>query len=109
MSFMMLQLISPEVKVNSMLKDKTRNWRPARSKTLVTIHSQLFLVELKNEDKTIWQATKSGKFSCAVIYVEIRDKSSEVEWWKLLWFHLTIPKHSFIDWLVVINKLPTQR
>lgn len=53
MSFMMLQVISSEVKVNSMLKDKTRNWRPARSKTLVTIHSQLFLVELKNEDKAL--------------------------------------------------------
>ena len=80
MSFMMLQVISPEVKVNSMLKDKTRNWRPARSKTLVTIHSQLFLVELKNEDKALRQATKFQKFSRAVIYIEIRDKSSEVKW-----------------------------
>ena len=47
-------------------------------------------------------ATKSGKFSC------VRDNSSKVKWWKLLWFHLTISRHSFIGWLVVINKLSTR-
>ena len=53
-------------------------------------------------------ATKSGKFSCATIHVETRDNSSKVKWWKLLWFHLTISRHSFIGWLVVINKLSTR-
>ena len=66
-----LRIVNLKAKVNSVLKDKTWNWRPARSKTLLTIHSQLFLVELKNEDKTIWQATKSGKFSYAATYAEI--------------------------------------
>ena len=90
------------------LKDKTWNWRLARFDALVTSQSQPFLVELKDEDKAHLQATKFGKFSCAVRYAEIRDKSSEVEWWKLLWFHLTISKHSFIGLLVVINKLSTR-
>ena len=90
------------------LKDKTWNWRLVRFDALVTSQSQPFLVELKDEDKALWQATKFGKFSCAVRYAEIRDKSSEVEWWKLLWFHLTISKHSFIGLLVVINKLSTR-
>lgn len=48
MSFMMPQVINPKVKANYAPKDKTWNWSPIRSKTLVTIHSQLFLVELKN-------------------------------------------------------------
>ncbi|XP_075641997.1 uncharacterized protein LOC142613508 [Castanea sativa] len=98
---------NPEAKVDFVLKDKTWIWRPARSDALLTIQCQLFLIELKDEDKALWQATKSGKFSCAATYTEIRDKSSEVEWWKLLWFHLTILKHSFIGWLAVINKLST--
>ena len=70
---------NPEAKVDSVLKDKTWIWRLARSDTLVTIQCQLFLVELKDEDKALWQATKSGKFCCAATYAEIRDKSSEVE------------------------------
>ena len=96
-----------EAKVDSVLKDKTWIWRPAKSNTLVTVQCQLFLVELKDEDKALWQATKSGKFSCAATYAEIIDKSSEVEWWKLVWFHLIIPKHLFIGWLAIINKLST--
>ena len=74
---------NPEAKVDSMLKNKTWIWRPARSDALVTVQCQLFLVELKDEDKALWQATKSGKFSCAATYAEIRYKSNEVEWWKL--------------------------
>ena len=99
---------NPEAKVDFVLKDKTWNWRLVRFDALVTSQSQPFLVELKDEDKAHLQATKFGKFSCAVRYAEIRDKSSEVEWWKLLWFHLTISKHSFIGLLVVINKLSTR-
>ena len=68
-----------EAKVDSVLKDKTWIWRLARSDTLVTVQCQLFLVELKDEDKALLQATKSGKFCCAATYAEIRDKSSEVE------------------------------
>ena len=78
---------NPKAKVDYVLKDKTWIWGPARSYALVTIQCQLFLVELKDEDKALWQTTKSGKFSCATTYAKIRDKSSEVEWWKLLWFH----------------------
>ena len=98
---------NPKAKVDYVLKDKTWIWGPARSDALVTIQCQLFLVKLKDEDKALWQTTKSGKFSCATTYAKIRDKSNEVEWWKLLWFHLTISKHSFIGWLVIINKLST--
>ena len=72
-----------EAKMDSMLKDKTWIWRLARSDALVTIQCQLFLVELKDEDKALWQATKSRKFSCTATYAKIRYKSSEVEWWKL--------------------------
>ncbi|XP_075663456.1 uncharacterized protein LOC142633065 [Castanea sativa] len=88
---------NPEAKVDFVLNDKPWIWRLARSDALVSIQCQLFIVELKDEHKALWQVTKSGKFSYAATYVEIRDKSSEAKWWKLIWFHLTIPKHSFIE------------
>ena len=59
---------NPEVKVDSVLKDKRWIWRSARFDAFVIIQCQLFLVELKDEDKALWQATKSGKFSCATTY-----------------------------------------
>ena len=58
-----------EAKMDSVLKDKTWIWRLSRSDALVTIQCQLFLVELKDEDKALWQVTKSGKFSCVATYV----------------------------------------
>ena len=68
-----------EAKVDSVLKDKTWIWRPAKSNTLVTVQCQLLLVELKDEDKALWQVTKFGKFSCATTYAKLRVKSSKVE------------------------------
>jgi hypothetical protein len=34
-------------------------------------------------------------------------KGQVVSWWTLLWFDHTIPRHSFIGWLAMKNKLPT--
>ena len=31
-----------------------------------------------------------------------------MEWWHLLWFNLAIPKHSFVGWMVILNKLSTK-
>ena len=35
-------------------------------------------------------------------------KGQVVSWWRLLWFDLTIPRHSFTRWLAMKNKLPTK-
>ena len=39
-----------EAKVDSVLKNKIRVWKPARSKNLITIQCLLCLVELKDGD-----------------------------------------------------------
>ncbi|KAA3476876.1 LINE-1 retrotransposable element ORF2 protein [Gossypium australe] len=35
-------------------------------------------------------------------------KATEVPWHILLWFPLHVPKHSFISWMAILNKLPTR-
>lgn len=75
---------------------------------LKNIHSQLCSLELKDEDKAKWLASASGKFSCAVAFEEIRDKSQVVKQWNLVWLNLSIPKHAFIGWLALNNKLLTK-
>ena len=42
---------NPKRKVDYELKDKTWNWRLAKSNAFITIQSQLFLAELKDENK----------------------------------------------------------
>jgi hypothetical protein len=46
-------------------------------------------------------------FSSSAVWNEIRENQSIVEWWKLLWFPINIPKHTFIAWLAIKNALST--
>ena len=69
------------------MKNKTRVWKPARFKELITTHSQLYFVELKDENKARWSATRSGFCSCAAICNEHKAKADVVEWW----FNIAIP------------------
>jgi hypothetical protein len=38
----------------------------------------------------------------------LRVKREQVEWWKLVWFPLAIPKQAFILWLVMKERLVTR-
>ena len=74
---------------------------------LEACQSQLHPVCLKYKDAAKWTITSFGCYSCAAAYNEIRVKELEVEvnWWKFLWFQLAIPRHTFIGWLAIKNKL----
>ena len=75
---------------------------------MVSIQSKFGIIDLRVEDKAVWTASNSGKFSCDTTWSELRVKGSEVNWWKILWFSHNIPRHSFIGWLAIKNKLPTR-
>ena len=48
-------------------------------------------LEIKDEDKARWSATRSGFYPSAATGNELRAKEDEVEWWRMLWFSLAIP------------------
>ena len=97
-----------DAQVDSVLIDKQWHWRPARSEELVSFQSKLFSINLREEDKALWSASSFGRFSCAATGNKLRTKGNEVNWWNLIWFSLNIPRHSFIGWLAILNKLPTK-
>jgi hypothetical protein len=97
-----------DARVASVLKDKEWHWRPAKSEEMVSIQSKFGIIDLRVEDRAVWTASNSGKFSCATTWSELRVKGSEVNWWKILWFPHNIPQHSFIGWLAIKNKLSTR-
>jgi hypothetical protein len=51
--------------------------------------------------------SKKGRYLSHETWDEIRLKNPTVDWWKVIWFPLAIPKHSLIMWLATKNCLTT--
>ncbi|GKC68404.1 RNA-directed DNA polymerase, eukaryota, reverse transcriptase zinc-binding domain protein [Tanacetum coccineum] len=62
------------------------------------------------EDETVWRSKsgKEDKFSIRRAYQDLCDNVDDVKWHKIIWFSQNIPKHSFILWMAIQNKLITQ-
>ncbi|KAL0011059.1 hypothetical protein SO802_006167 [Lithocarpus litseifolius] len=95
-------------KVSIVLDKDNWIWNPARSESLVNIQSKLSLVEIGNEDRPVYITEKTGKHSCVGPWNCVRKKCPKVKWWKMIWFPIAIPKHSFRGWLTVQNRLSTK-
>ena len=62
-------------------------------------------IEVKNGAE-VWKFPRS-KYSAAEIWKEIRPKQDKVPWARFLWSTMVIPKHTFISWMAILNRLPT--
>ena len=71
---------------------------------------QKIVVNDSLKDKMMWRSVngKVGEFSVKQAYCDLTDAAEQIEWCKIVWFSQNIPKHSFILWLAVQNKLTTQ-
>lgn len=61
-------------------------------------------------DELVWKSRngKVDKFSVRQAYIDLQPEEEHVIWSKMLWVSQNIPKHAFILWLVVQNRLITQ-
>ncbi|GJW12179.1 RNA-directed DNA polymerase, eukaryota, reverse transcriptase zinc-binding domain protein [Tanacetum coccineum] len=57
---------------------------------------------------SVWENGKLCKFSVKQAYEDLLEDTEDVGWWKMIWFSQNIPKHAFISWMAVLNKLTTQ-
>ena len=62
-------------------------------------------VEIKDGEE-VWKMARN-KYSIAEVWRVIRPRKEKVLWHRLLWGTLTIPKHSVIAWMAILNRLPT--
>jgi len=76
---------------------------------LVAIQSRLPEIALGPVDNPVWKVVRNGSFVSFETWDFLRDKKAEVEWWHFIWFPCAIPKHAFILWLVVQNRLTSDR
>ena len=61
-------------------------------------------------DRAVW-IDKNGnvkKYVTNTVWQDVREEGNGVNWKSLVWYSHCIPKHAFILWLVVKNKLCTQ-
>jgi len=94
-------------KLTSVLSNEIWCWKPARSKNLVEIQCRLPEDPFSSDDKPVWKAAQKGTLVSSETWDFLRDKKSEFELWHLVWFPCAIPKHAFILWLALQNRLTT--
>ncbi|MFS7917031.1 putative reverse transcriptase zinc-binding domain-containing protein [Helianthus anomalus] len=97
-------------KVADIVNDGHWKW-PENWQTRFPILFQHPTVNLQPEmhDKIRWK-TSNGKlihFAVSDVWLDIREECEEVPWVKLVWFSQNIPRHAFILWLALKNKLQT--
>ncbi|GKB83265.1 RNA-directed DNA polymerase, eukaryota, reverse transcriptase zinc-binding domain protein [Tanacetum coccineum] len=61
-------------------------------------------------DAMLWKGKDGtiGEFSVSQAYYDLQTDRNAVSWNKLVWFSQNIPKHAFILWLAIQEKLTTQ-
>ncbi|XP_059436965.1 uncharacterized protein LOC132170072 [Corylus avellana] len=96
---------SVKAKLSSVIHNGDWFWRPARSEALVDIQTWLAEISLGSCDKPIWTASRKGVYVSSDTWEALRDKRDQIEWWKLVWFSLAIPKQAFILWLAMKDRL----
>lgn len=56
----------------------------------------------------VWTGTSTGEFTSSSALRLTREIREEIAWCEVVWCHRYIPKHSFVVWRVLLQRLPTQ-
>ncbi|CAN1159647.1 LINE-1 retrotransposable element ORF2 protein [Linum perenne] len=56
----------------------------------------------------LWDGKLMTKFSTSTVWSSMRPVYPDVNWWEIVWKPPSIPRHSFICWLVFLDRLITR-
>ncbi|GKV32308.1 hypothetical protein SLEP1_g40922 [Rubroshorea leprosula] len=78
--------------------------------SIVQIQMHLFDMFPKEgeKDMVIWRPSNFGNFKVGQTWNWLKRKKTRKVWHRLIWFSQAIPKHSFISWLAILNRLSTK-
>ncbi|GJS37025.1 RNA-directed DNA polymerase, eukaryota, reverse transcriptase zinc-binding domain protein [Tanacetum coccineum] len=75
------------------------------------LRDNMTLKEMVSNGQLMWpQECRNGvdmSFSVSIAYSDMNTQFPMVQWWKVIWFSQCIPKHSFIVWLAIQDRLTT--
>lgn len=84
-------------------------WVDAKEAIQHAICGSLFLSPLQRDSVT-WKFPTNRQFTAKSAWDVIgKKKGSRVEWFKLIGGPLHIPRHSFICWLTILDRLTTKK
>jgi len=64
--------------------------------------------KMGQKDEIVWLDSPNHRFSVKVAWEQLRRHRQMVEWHDIVWFKNAVPRHSFLLWMVVQQKLTTQ-
>lgn len=63
---------------------------------------------VQHMDYGITWTFRGGKYSTTEVWNFLRPRNDKLPWYKLIWGSKVVPKHAFISWLAILNRLPTK-
>lgn len=97
-------------KVEEFIENGYVQWPPVVIDKWPELRNIYVGINANRPDKVSWVSRdgKLGIFKSSDTWNDFREVSPAVSWYHLVWFSNSIPKHSFILWLAIRNKLMTQ-
>lgn len=88
-------------------------WNTVSYKTslLLEVWASLHLVErlpLGEQDRVVWIGKSTGEFTTKSAWSLLHNTAPTVSWHGMIWFPNNIPKHNFMAWKILTQRLPTQ-
>lgn len=101
---------SEEDKVSEFIINDIVQWPPEVIVKWPELRETLVTINVNRIDKARWVSRdgRLGVFKSSSTWNDFREIYPEAGWIHLVWFSNLIPKHSFILWLAIRNKLMTQ-
>ncbi|GJZ20771.1 RNA-directed DNA polymerase, eukaryota, reverse transcriptase zinc-binding domain protein [Tanacetum coccineum] len=100
-----------DMKVYEMVKDGKWGWPSEwydKFPTVTNIGDPM--IDDQISDKVVWKDEDGAykEFSVKEVHNSLCVNTPTVQWWKVVWFSQNIPKHPFILWLAIQDRLSTQ-
>ncbi|KAL0288057.1 UNVERIFIED_CONTAM: putative ribonuclease H protein [Sesamum radiatum] len=92
--------------LSSVIQHNGWNWPSATDFHLQEIIAGLPLIFPNQPDSILWKSN-GGKFSTGAVLSLLQPPSSPVQWHRLLGGRFKIPRHDFILWLAILERLST--
>ncbi|XP_071699385.1 uncharacterized protein [Rutidosis leptorrhynchoides] len=103
-------IIGDDISVSTFRQYQGGNW-PADLSVKYPILNHVKIPEMVNKkDEVFWVKNDNRKvvYSTSHVWKDLKPNNPIKTWWHVVWFKQIIPKHAFILWLVIWDRLPTQ-
>ncbi|XP_071708751.1 uncharacterized protein [Rutidosis leptorrhynchoides] len=102
--------LSDDLKVAQIIQNNSWIWHDEWKIKYPSLFSINVHVLQDNEDDVCWLSNDGSisRYQTSKAWVNLRENKPKVSWYHVIWFKQATPKHAFVLWLVIQNRLVTQ-